>query len=332
MSRREPAEQQCCLGVCMTVLLYVVVYASFLVFAIACITRAIRYSSFPLHLRWELYPVPHEPPERVAHGGSYFETSNWWTEKRKYNLGGELGVMIPEMLFLKGLWEFNRRLWRVSFLFHFGLYLLIATIAMVFAAAVLSLGSFTGVAMVVVAVYRGTAALGTLLALAGAAGLLVRRISDKELRNYTNPADIFNLLFFLTTLLVLTAGYVTRPEWLNVQEIARGLLTWDTSVTIPPVFGVGLLLAAALVAYIPLTHMSHFIAKYFTYHNIRWDDAPNMKGSTIEAKIAQQLTYRPTWNASHLAADGKKNWVDIATTNPNLSPTKKAGKGQEVTK
>ena len=128
------------LGVCMTVLFYVVVYASFLIFAVACIARAIRYSRFPLHLRWELYPVPHEPPERVAHGGSYFEISNWWTEKRKYNLGGELAAMIPEMLFLKGLWEFNRRLWRVSFLFHFGLYLLIATIAMVFAAAVLSTG------------------------------------------------------------------------------------------------------------------------------------------------------------------------------------------------
>ena len=212
------------LGVCMTVLFYVVVYASFLIFAIACIARAIRYSRFPLHLRWELYPVPHEPPERVAHGGSYFEISNWWTEKRKYNLGGELAAMIPEMLFLKGLWEFNRRLWRVSFLFHFGLYLLIATIAMVFAAAVLSLASFTGGALVFVTIYQVTAVMGSLLALAGAAGLLVRRVNDKELRNYTNPADIFNLVFFLTTLLVLIAGYVTRPAWLNVQEIARGLL------------------------------------------------------------------------------------------------------------
>ena len=174
--------------------------------------------------------------------------------------------------------------------------------------------------------------MGSLLALVGAAGLLVRRITDKELRNYTNPADIFNLVFFLTTLLVLVAGYVTRPEWLNVQEIARGLLTWNTSVAIPPVFGVGLLLAAVLIAYIPLTHMSHFIAKYFTYHNIRWDDTPNMRGSTIEAKIAQYLTYRPTWSAAHMGADGKKNWVDIATTNPNVLPADAAGKGQEVTK
>jgi nitrate reductase gamma subunit len=316
----------------MTVLLYVVVYACFLVFVIASIVRAIRYAKFPLHLRWEVYPVPHEAPEQVAHGGSYFENSDWWTEKRKYNLAGELAAMIPEMLFLKGLWEFNRRLWRVSFLFHFGLYLLIATMAMIFTAAVLSLAWFIDAAMVVIGIYHVTAVLGTLLALVGAAGLLVRRISDKELRNYTNPADIFNLVFFLTTLLVLIAGYFTRPEGFHVQQIARGLLTWNTSVAIPPLFGVGLLLAAVLIAYIPLTHMSHFIAKYFTYHNIRWDDAPNMKGSAIEAKIAQYLTYRPTWSAAHVGADGKKNWVDIATTNPNALAADVAGKGQGVTK
>ena len=28
------------------------------------------------------------------------------------------------------------------------------------------------------------------------------------------------------------------------------------------------------LAYIPLTHMSHFVGKYFTYHAVRWDDAP----------------------------------------------------------
>ena len=33
--------------------------------------------------------------------------------------------MIPEMLLLKGLWEFNRKLWYRSFPFHFGLYILI---------------------------------------------------------------------------------------------------------------------------------------------------------------------------------------------------------------
>jgi hypothetical protein len=62
--------------------------------------------------------------------------------------------------------------------------------------------------------------------------------------------------------------------------------------------------------------MAHFIAKYFTYHSVRWSDKPNWKDSKLEAKMAECLTYRPTWSASHIAGDGTKTWVDIATSNP----------------
>jgi nitrate reductase gamma subunit len=79
---------------------------------------------------------------------------------------------------------------------------------------------------------------------------------------------------------------------------------------------VGLVLSALLTAYIPLTHMSHFIAKYFTYHTVRWDDRPNLKGSDLAKKVAEYLTYRPRWAARHIGADGVKTWADIAASNP----------------
>ena len=229
-----------------------------------------------------------------------------------------MAAMLPEMILLKGLWEFNRRLWRVSFLFHFGLYLLITTLGLVLATAALTL-CFPGLALAVIlaGMYRITAGLGVVLVLVGATGLLLRRLTDKGLRNYTTPADIFNLLFFLVTLAVLVAGYLSRPPGTSIQQIARGVLSFNTAVSVPPLLGAGLMLGAILMAYIPLTHMSHFIAKYFTYHNIRWDDAPNLRGSRIEAKLAEYLAYRPNWSAAHMGADGTKTWVDIATTNPN---------------
>jgi nitrate reductase gamma subunit len=308
----------------MTILLYLTAYAAFLIFVVAAIARAIRYAKAPLHLRWEVYPVPHEAPRRVAHGGSYFESSEWWMEKRRFNLAGELAAMLPEMIFLKGLWEYNRRLWRVSFLFHFGLYSLIATITMVLAAAELSiLGPANVIVTGLAVVYRITGIGGVCLALVGAAGLLLRRLRDKELQNYTAPADIFNLAFFLVTLIVLLVGYVTRPAGVSVREIARGMLTFNAAVAVPRLLAIGLLLASVLVAYIPLTHMSHFIAKYFTYHAVRWDHRPNFRGGQLEPKLAEYLTYRPTWSAAHVGADGRKSWAQIAMTNPNdPSPTK----------
>ena len=98
--------------------------------------------------------------------------------------------------------------------------------------------------------------------------------------------------------------------------IIVGLLTWNTALEIPGLLAAGLFLTSLLVAYIPLTHMSHFIAKYFTYHAVRWDDAPNRRGGKLEARLAEYLTYRPTWAAAHMGADGKKTWAQIATTNP----------------
>jgi nitrate reductase gamma subunit len=320
-------------GVHMTILLYLTAYAAFLTFAVAAIARAIRYAKAPLHLRWEVYPVPHEAPQRMAHGGSYFESSEWWMEKRRCNLAGELAAMLPEMIFLKGLWEFNRRLWRVSFLFHFGLYLLIATIAMVLAAAELSILSPANATMTGLSIaYRITGIGGVCLALVGAAGLLLRRLRDKELQNYTAPADIFNLAFFLVTLIVLLVGYVTRPAGVSVWEIARGMLTFNTAIAVPRLFAIGLLLACVLVAYVPLTHMSHFIAKYFTYHAVRWDDHPNLRGGRMEAKLAEYLTYRPTWSAAHVGADGHRSWAQIAMTNPNDTSPMKAAATPEVSK
>ena len=84
----------------MTVFLYGLTYASVLTFIGACVVRILRYARAPLHLRWELYPVPHEEPKRVEHGGSYFETLDWWTKPTHFNLLGELRFMAVEMLFL----------------------------------------------------------------------------------------------------------------------------------------------------------------------------------------------------------------------------------------
>lgn len=305
----------------MTATVYFAICAGLLVFVAGCVRRALQYAKMPIHLRWEVYPVPHEEPSRAAHGGSYFEDGDWWTKPRHSNLAGELRVMIPEILFLKGLWEFNRRLWLPSFLFHFGLYLLIGTAALVaigggLPVLVPSVAS-GGFWIALAALYKITGYAGAILSVLGALLLLLRRATDPGLKNYTKPADFFNLFFFIAAFAAVAAGYVLRtPGSAGIGAVAQGLFHFDTSVAVDPLLGSGLVLAFALVAYIPFTHMAHFIAKYFTYHLVRWDDRVNVRGGSIEARVAQYLTYRPTWSAAHVGADGKRTWVDIATTNP----------------
>jgi len=69
-----------------------------------------------------------------------------------------------------------------------------------------------------------------------------------------------------------------------------------------------------LLAYIPLTHMSHFFTKWFMYHGIRWSDEPSFPRSKIEKRVQQVLNYPVSWSAPHIRGDGKKTWVDVATS------------------
>jgi len=307
----------------MTVLAYAAVVLGVLIFATATAVRAVQYARSPMHLRWELYPVPHERPDRAAHGGSYFEQSEWWREPRRPSVRGELAVMLPEMLFLKALREFNRGLWLRSFPFHFGLYLVATAAAGVLTLAVITsagggawLGRPAGKALVTLLGICGAA--GLLLAVGGALALLVRRLRDPSLRSYSSAGDFFNLSCFIVAFTVLGVGYATRPDGSpGALGIVLGLLRWDSATPIPALLSAGVILSALLLAYIPLTHMSHFVGKYFTYHSVRWDDAPLTERRRMRTALSAHLAHRPTWSAGHIRAKGASTWADVAATNPS---------------
>jgi nitrate reductase gamma subunit len=301
--------------------LYLVIAAATLVFAVASIVRAAWYARHPMHLRWELYPVPHEAPQRAAHGGSYFEAGEWWLERGPVNRAGEWVFMAREIAFLHALREYNRPLWYRSFPFHFGLYLLI--VAMAGVAADAALGAFAGgrAAGLSWALLRGgcaaLGAIGLTLALCGAIGLLVYRRTNPALRNSTTPGDFFNLGFFIAALGLVAAGLLTAPAGApGVRAIVAGLLAWDVTLQVPGLLAAGLMLSALLVAYIPLTHMSHFIGKYFTYHAVRWDDRPLAGNRKIAAALAESLSYRSRWSAGHVAGGRPASWAEVVAANP----------------
>lgn len=298
------------------VVLQLVAYVSVLIFVVAVVARFIRIQRYPLHIRWEIQPVPHEGP-RSLHGGSKMEESEWWTKEHKSDIAMELRFMIPEMLFLKALFEHNRRLWYWSFPFHFGLYLCAGFAGLLILGALLDLmGLLGGVVfagwMAVTAVFG---ALGLLLGIVGCVGMITMRISDEGLKPFTTVSHFFNLGFILVTLLVTAEAWLAFDRDLSaMRAFIAGLITFN-----PDVAAVGawtassVLLASLLIAYIPLTHMSHFFTKWFTWHKIRWDDEENVKGGRIEKLVENALQYPVSWSAPHINADGKKSWADLAT-------------------
>lgn len=301
----------------MTALSFALAWLGLAAFVAATCARAIRYARAPVHLRWELYPVPHEAPERVAHGGSRYEEGDWWTKPQRRNIRGELAYMLPEMLLLVALRQHNRKLWYRSYPFHLGLYLVTTAAALLVACALLDVagagvtsGSTFRYAMGLTC--RVLGATGIVLGTGGALGLLHARLSDPKLRSYSAPADYFNVALFTIVLPVLGAGFLIEPS--PALDVAARLLRFDVSQAVHPLLAAGLGLAALTAAYVPLTHMSHFVAKWFTYHNVRWDDRPT--GDRVRARMTEYLTYRPTWSAAHMGTDETRSWSDIAASDP----------------
>jgi nitrate reductase gamma subunit len=125
------------------IILYLLTYFSILVFFLLVISKIFKYASAPIHVRWELYPVAHES-KRNKYGGSYYEEAEWWKKKVKKNHIAELWAMFEEIIFLKGVFLHNKKLWIFSFPFHLGLYLVTFTTFLIFLSAILDAFSITG--------------------------------------------------------------------------------------------------------------------------------------------------------------------------------------------
>ncbi|PKN68797.1 MAG: hypothetical protein CVU54_13065 [Deltaproteobacteria bacterium HGW-Deltaproteobacteria-12] len=307
---------------------YILSYLCIFVFLFAVGRLVYRQIYLPTHVRWEIYPVQHETAAKAVYGGSYLEELNWWEKKEDRSYLNELKYMVPEIIFLRGVWKENKPLWWLTYSFHAGLYLMLITFGLLVLHAVLLLwlpsiyieGSsgrfFLG------GLIAASAWIGLVVGTIGSLALINKRVADQQWRNYSSFSDYFNLGFILLFFLsALVTAFVSDPWLQGAKAYTYGLLTGGQSLYAynPPQSISGaltIITASLLIAYIPWTHMSHMFMKYFLYHQVKWDDAPNLRGGKIEAAIRENLELKPTWQAKHVEADGQKSWKDIASSTP----------------
>jgi len=164
----------------------------------------------------------------------------------------------------------------------------------------------TGIPLLVMAGHG----LGTI----GAFGLLLTRIIDRNLAVMTSRVAYFNLILVLGVCATGMLAILSVPDFTaGMTGFVGGLLAASPAATVPETLAVHLLVTSVFLAYLPFSQMMHFVAKYFTYHQIRWDDRPMEAGSQLEKDSQALLGQTVTWGADHIGADGKKNWVDLAT-------------------
>jgi nitrate reductase gamma subunit len=165
------------------------------------------------------------------------------------------------------------------------------------------------------------AGLGYALGAFGAVGLFFVRLTDDNLRNSTAPATYVNLLVLLAMFVTgLWAALTVTGFTGHVMGFAGGLLRASVPAELPGILAAHFVFAFLFLAYLPFTQMMHFVAKYFTYHKVRWDDEPVTAGSKLDLELKKLLNQirdlgrppresrrgrRPGWT-SLWTADGRR--------------------------
>jgi nitrate reductase gamma subunit len=281
------------------------------VLLIAAVFRLLTIARLPVHLRWELAPVPGEKG-RTAYGGSHLEEYEWWKKVRKKSPVAPLIYMAKEILFMKGIWRHNRGLWPFTLALHGGIYLLLTMLFFqVICAILLSFEVWPRLTDVGLAVVSVIAACSYLAGTAGCISLMGKRLFDPDY-SWSNSAGTFAHLILLAAVFIsgglawLTSPNVTVETSLFIRKVA----IFDTPV-ITGALAVHLTLTLLFLAYLPFTNMFHFVAKYFLYHGVRWNDEP--RDESMERKVGHLLGLHVGWAAVHGGRSEGKTWRELAT-------------------
>jgi nitrate reductase gamma subunit len=132
------------------------------------------------------------------------------------------------------------------------------------------------------------------------------------LRRYSTPADYFNLVFILLIAIVGLISWLTVDlSFGQLRAFAQGLVTLNPPAAVDGLVYAEVVLLSLFLLYMPFTHMTHFVGKYFTYHAVRWDDTPNFGGVSYERQLQRLLTRKVSWSAPHVGKG--RSWVEVAT-------------------
>lgn len=291
----------------------IISYFVLLCFVVGVIYKAIKISKMPIHLRWELYPLPKEKGKSHYGGSSLEEFEHWEKEHHKDHIN-EAKAMAEEIFFLDGVRKHNKQLWLGSLPFHLGVYLTIGNVVIASIAVLLKHFEIIRFSQM----YYFMAAITILLILSSSSGLigslvlLYKRLLDKSLKTYSTPANYFHLVH---AAIIFTFGlaWSISDDLLSfsIIEYFKGIFTFS-SVNELNIFGYAYIYSLLVfIVYMPYTHLSHFFTKYFTYHKIRWDDELNKAGSKIENNVNNYLNMQVDWQAPHINKSEKNTWVSV---------------------
>ncbi len=276
-------------------IVFFIFYGSILFFVVAMALRVRKCIAAPLHLHWELYK-----------GSSIYETPEWWV-KTQSPFSRKFFCMVADVLFLREYYHRNRSYWYFLYSFHLGLYIIILWHAWLFISPIITDVRLSSVCLWI-------CHFATAVGFFGGLGILVKRMTDKEMSRYYAPIHYVKWAFVLLT---LAGGFYA--VWFHFKGSPSVLMKYvadqvafsDLKLKLHPAPAPALhvVFASLWLIYLPFSHFFQLFFRY--YHHLRWDDVPNKRGSQIEKRVKELLNRPVTWSGLHIPTG--KRWKEVAS-------------------
>jgi nitrate reductase gamma subunit len=300
-------------------ILLVATYVAYVFITASYARKVWKVARMPVHLRWELYPIPFGKGHE--YGGSYFEEVEWWTKPQpKSRIQGALHLA-KKYLFFGGYFKLKRDYWVSLYPWHVGFYLLmgfqlltiLCALIMTFTGIQIAAGSVNVLGQILYYLSEVVAITGFVLGAAGSVGLLIKRLSNADLRDYTAPSEYFGYAFFLVTFLSGLAMWITDPTLANYRDFYKSLVTFQP-VNLLPSTAVFSIIFVLHLFHLPFTRSTHYITKMFAFLGVLWNDSPNITDAKLGKRINAALDQTVSWSAPHIQT-GKK-WIEVVRELP----------------
>jgi len=299
----------------MRILLAIITYAGYVFVVSMYSIKLIKYLRLPLHLRSEVYPVI--PGDSTSKEGSYYEEMDWWTRPRRHNRSRRLWFLFSDYFLLREYYRRDKNYWLFLYPWHIGFIMIIIFHILCFFGALASLlgvpvtyEAFSLIGNVIFALTLATGVISFILGLFGSIGVMIKRLSDKDLRNYATPQNYFTYLLLLAVFLSGLLSWFSDPVFSLYRSFWEGLITLKP-IDVEPIMTIHILLFALLLIYLPFTRSLHYITRLFGFLLIRWDDRPNLRGSVLEKKVEKMLNLKVNWKGPHIKPD--LTWKELAS-------------------
>jgi nitrate reductase gamma subunit len=301
---------------------------SYVFIIVVYVLKVVKIVKMPVHLRWELYPVPHE--KGYKYGGSYLEELEWWKRPRYRNTLRSILFKMRDYFTFPGYFMVNKIYWLGLYLWHIGFYLIVLFHIISFFSAIvllntsINIGPETGTTIGGIFFYFTivVALTSFIFGSIGSVILLIKRLADPDLKNYATYSNYFNYIFFLIVFLSgFAAWYFVDPDFTAYREFWKNLITFKYYYVDALVY-VHIMLFSVFLIYLPFTRSTHYITKTFAFFGVFWDDVPIIDNKNMQRKIKISMNKKVTWSASHIKQN--TTWVDQCKEDiNNLNQVKK---------